>query len=163
MNGRCNCTYLLFPISPPSYINSLEDDSWDKLKDCPLFPEEEIAADDNQVVQKPRGMAKQILCSPAEVNLHNIFHLPHRSWCPHCVAACRNTQAHASQAKSPHRMLPLIAFGYCFVKGAGDESLATVLVARLYPSRALIACACDHKGPDECATFRLSLFLKESG
>ena len=65
MNGSCNCKHFHFPISPPSYINSIEDDSWDKLEDCPIFPEqhaniertiaeEEIAADDNQVVQKPK-------------------------------------------------------------------------------------------------------------
>ena len=174
MNGSCNCKHFHFLISPPSYINSIEDDSWDKLEDCPIFPEqhaniertsaeEEIAADDNQVLQKPRGMPEPILPSPAEVNLHNLSHIPYRSWCQHCVAARRNAQAHASQAKSPQRMLPLIVFDYCFVKGASDETLATVLVARLYPSRALFACVCDNKGPDECATFRLSLFLKENG
>ena len=126
MNSSCNCKHFHFPISPPSYINSIEDDSWDKLEDCPIVPEqhaniertiaeEEIAADDNQVVQKPRGMPEPILPSPAGVNLHNISHLLYRSWCQHCVAARRNAQAHASQAKSPQRMLPLIVFDYrCF-------------------------------------------------
>ena len=60
-------------------------------------------------------------------------------------------------------MLPLIVFDYCVVKGASDETLAAVLVARLYPSRALFACVCDKKGPDEYATFKLGIFLKESG
>ena len=133
MNGRCNCTHLLFPISSASYINSLEDDRWDKLEDYPISPEqhanverviaeEETAAHDNQVVQKQRGMPEPILPSPTEVNLHNLSHLPYRSWCPHCVAARRNAQARASQAKSPHRMLPLIVFHYCFAKCAMKHS-----------------------------------------
>ena len=86
MNGRCNCTHLLCPISPPSYINSLEDDSWNKFEDCPMLAEqhanverviaeEEIAADDNRVAQKPRGMPEPILPNPAEVNLHSLSHI----------------------------------------------------------------------------------------
>ena len=55
----------------------------------------------------------------------------------------------------------MIDFVYGVVKGVSDETLAAVLVARLYPSRASFACVCDHKGPDEYATFRLGLFLKE--
>ena len=37
-----------------------------------VMANEEIAADDNQVVQKPRGMPESILPSPAEVNMHNL-------------------------------------------------------------------------------------------
>ena len=123
---------------------------------CFLFPEqnakverviaeEKFTADDNQVVQKPRVVPKPTSPSPAEVSLHNLSHLPYRSWCPHCAAARRRVQAHASQAKSPHWMLPVIVFDYWFVEGASDETLVTVLVARLYPSRALFACVCDTK------------------
>ena len=99
--------------------------------------EEEIVADVNQKVQKPRGMPEPTLPSPAELNLHNLSRLPYRYWCPNCAAARRNAQAHASQAKSPHRMLPVIVVDDCVVKGASDETLAAVLVARLHPSQAL--------------------------
>ena len=108
-------------------------------------------------------MPEPILPSPTARNLHNLSHLPYRSWCPHCVAARRFAQAHAYQAKSPHRTTPLIVFDYRFVKGSSDETLVTVPVARLYPSRALLACVYNHKRPDEYATLRLGLFLKETG
>ena len=52
---------------------------------------------------------------------------------------------------------------YCFVRDRHDQDLLTVLVARLYPSRAIIAIPCDVKGPDEYATKRLAAFLKASG
>jgi hypothetical protein len=44
-----------------------------------------------------------------------------------------------------------------------DEDLATVLVARLYPSKAICAVVCDQKGIDDHVIARLAGFIKESG
>ena len=51
-----------------------------------------------------------------------------------------------------------------FVRDSLDEKLATLLVGRLYPSRALFATVTDSKGGEDIADIqRLSSFFKESG
>ena len=52
---------------------------------------------------------------------------------------------------------------YCFVRDKDDKDVVTVLVARLYPSRMMLATVVDSKGPERNAVARLAKFLKDTG
>ena len=56
--------------------------------------EEEIVAETGESVVVPKGLPSPSLPSKAEVEHHNLTHLPYRSWCPFCVAARRKNNAH---------------------------------------------------------------------
>ena len=56
--------------------------------------EEEIVAETGESVVVPKGLPSPGLPSNAEVEHHNLTHLPYRSWCPFCVAARRKNNAH---------------------------------------------------------------------
>ena len=49
--------------------------------------EEEIVAETGESVVVPKGLPSPSLPSKAEVEHHNLTHLPYRTWCPFCVAA----------------------------------------------------------------------------
>ena len=48
--------------------------------------EEEVVAESGECIVLPKGLPTPVLPSKAEVEHHNLTHLPYRSWCPHCVA-----------------------------------------------------------------------------
>ena len=52
---------------------------------------------------------------------------------------------------------------YCFMRDVHDEVLATVLVVKLYPAKALLAVVCPSKGTDEIIIQRVAQFIKDSG
>ena len=73
---------------------------------------------------------------------------------------------HATQISTPphfSRAIPLLVVDYCFLKNSSDQDLITVLVARLYPARALFAVQSDMKGNDPYTVTRLATFIKHSG
>ena len=59
--------------------------------------------------------------------------------------------------------MPLLVMDYCFLKSNTDETILTVLVAKLYPFMAVFACPCKHKGDDDYVTKRLALWLQGCG
>ena len=123
--------------------------------------EDMVDGDDGSVVQAARALPEPKKPTREEVARHNINHLPYRNWCPHCVSCRRSNAAHPSKS-SAERTLPLFVSDYCFVRKA-DESLVTVLVGKLYPSRSAFASVCDAKGPDDSVTDRLAAFFRETG
>ena len=52
---------------------------------------------------------------------------------------------------------------YCFVKTTDDTEMLTVLVAKIYPYRAVFACPCNEKGPDEYVTARFAKWILNCG
>ena len=59
--------------------------------------------------------------------------------------------------------MPEVSFDYGFVKHNTDANFLTVLVGRLYPSRAVFATPCPAKGPDAHTTARLASFFRACG
>ena len=111
--------------------------------------------------QKPVSLRGPSEPSQAEVDLHNLTHLPYRSWCPHCVATRRPNVAH--RTSKTESTLPLLVMDYCYVRDAVDQDLTTVLVARVFPYRMTFAMSVDVKGRDESAIQRLAQFIKTCG
>ena len=122
-----------------------------------------IDADDEVVVQPARPMPQPMVPSAAEVAAHNITHLPYRAWCPHCVSSRRPNSQHRVSSSSSRRMDPLIVADYCFVRDNDDDEPVTLLVARLYPSRSMLATVVKAKGPEQTAVARLAKFIRDSG
>ena len=66
------------------------------------------------------------LPSAEEVAEHELTHLPHRSWCSHCVRGNGKTP---DQRKSDRKqVLPGLHLDYCFMGSAGDETKVIVVV-----------------------------------
>ena len=59
--------------------------------------------------------------------------------------------------------MPLLVADYCQVCGRKDEELATIMVARLYPSKALLAVYEDQKRVDDHVITRLAAFIRDTG
>ena len=168
-NSFCK-SYQCCPISPIPSI----DDGWEAIGDAPVFadsselrdgePADIVDADGEDVIQPGKPLPEPRIPSKAEVDAHNVTHLPYRSWCPHCVRARRPNSQHRCRSSASQRSLPLLVADYCYIKDIHDNQLKTVLVARLYPARALMATICEKKGPeDEYAVTRLASFIKDSG
>ena len=147
-------------------------------EDCPIpidragvpggngFSQDDIVTtDDEDSFICPRAVPSPWEPSADIVARHNLTHLPYQNWCPHCVAARKNNMAHQNLAgKSASRALPLLVLDYCYLRENSTEDQLCVLVGRLYPSRALFATPCDHKGQhDKHTGGRLCQFLRSSG
>ena len=152
-------------------------DGYQSPEDCPIpvdktgacdtggqrYEDEIVDTDDEDAFISGRCMPCPGEPSPQEVARHNLTHLPYRAWCPHCVAARRNNQAHQKGTSAP-RSLPLLVLDYCFIRDGDASDNLTVLVGRLYPSRALFATVVTHKGASDTHTVsRLCNFLRASG
>ena len=171
--------YSCFPVRPldtdsyPVCGVGDGDDGWEAVEDShiPAVSGDQqvdesgdiLSADDDEVVQRAVPMPAPITPSKREVEIHNLTHLPYRSWCKHCVAARRPNSHHRRQPSSRQRTVPLLVADYAYVRDHLDKSLATVLVARLLPSNLTMATVCDEKGLDPQTVARLAQFIKESG
>ena len=119
-----------------------------------------LDAEEDDVVQPARCLPCPVAPSPKEIAIHNLTHMPYRSWCRHCVAARRPNSHHRSLPSA--RSIPLLVADYCFLGDSDDSTKVTVLVACLYPSRSILATVVPAKGPDSQAVARLATFIKES-
>ena len=84
--------------------------------------------------------------SAEERRMHNITHIPFRSWCPHCVAARGKNFPHLRSSEVKEDEFPCVHLDYCFMRDeAGGESVP-VLVSRYSDSKSLAAHVVPHKG-----------------
>ena len=166
----------LCPVRPANSIPSSsveEEEGFESIQDAatPAFvdrgeaiPEGDlIDADDDSVVQPALCLPCPKSPSAAQVAAHNVTHMPYRSWCPHCVASRRPNTQHRSSSSPSDRSDPLLVADYCFIRDSDDETFVTVLVARLYPSRAMLSTVVNPKGPETNAVARLARFIHDSG
>ena len=126
-------------------------------------PKDIVDDDEDSAIQPGMPLPEPITPTAIQVAAHNLTHLPYRSWCSHCVRARRANSHHRSIPSSRQRTTPLLVADYCFVRDCQDKELATVLVGRLYPSKALFAVVCDQKGVDNYVVTRLAHFIRDSG
>ena len=165
---------MLYPLRPPILPGATgEDPGYASPADSPIpvcgggdiaEPEDDTeVVEDGGCIRIGKGQPEPREPTPAEVNRHNLTHLPYRSWCPHCVAARRANSPHAAGSKE--RQKPLFVSDYCSVSDCHTEGdNLTVLVGKLYPPKSLFAVVCDCKGAhDEYTVGRLCQFLRECG
>ena len=162
------------PVSPNIPHEREEHEGWESINDAdvlaapasagqPMEQLDEINADDDEAVQIARPIPAPMTPSKAQRDAHEVTHLPYRSWCPHCVAARRSNSQHKRMSSSS-RTLPLLVADYCQLKDTEDGLEGVqVLVARLYPARAILATVVNAKGSEENAVNRVASFIKDSG
>ena len=56
-----------------------------------------------------------MLPSQAEIDEHNITHLPFRRWCPFCLRGRGISSGHFSRKEADESQVPVIAVDYCFL------------------------------------------------
>ena len=167
----CPVRPFICPLVPPAIG---DDEGWEQPNDSHIMADHQdvqrekiddiIDIDDDIVCQPCSPMPEPMVPTAAQIAAHNITHLPYRSWCPHCVAARRPNSHHSRTGQSEdQKSSPLLVADYCFMKDFEDEETVTVLVARLYPAKALLATVCSSKGVDEQVIARVAAFVRESG
>jgi hypothetical protein len=100
--------------------------------------------------------------SQAEVDLHELHHLPYRNWCPHCVRGQGKDLDHRRSAGG-ERGLSEYHFDYCF---PGDEFgfKLTILVGRERVGGMCMATVVPTKGTNGCFELHKILeFIRQCG
>ena len=171
MNNFC-CPFLC-PVSP-SIDGAIGSEGCASIDDSPIpaasksdienvVTDEEVEADSGDAWQRLKGMPEPIEPSKAEVERHNLSHLPYKSWCQHCVAARRAAAPHLAQKEGNRRSVPLLVFDYAFLRAADEDETIPCLIGKMYPMRTVIAVVCDQKGRDPHVVSRLAAFIRENG
>jgi hypothetical protein len=110
----------------------------------------------------PVKMADPLLPKAEEINLHDLTHLPHRSWCSHCVRAKGKALEHRRGLRE--HQLPELHVDYCFMGTAAVDKTRAILVAKQPGTKYLMASVMPLKGAShEFPAKRLCAFLRELG
>lgn len=92
----------------------------------------EVAREDDDNTDKGKREMKKmldpLLPTEAEVQQHNLSHLPYRNWCPHCVRGRGVEMEHRRRRPGDEPPTPEYHLDYCF-PGDTDGNKLTVLVA----------------------------------
>ena len=104
---------------------------------------------DEVEAQEPVRRAEVYTPSTEEVRRHNITHMPHRSWCPQCVAGRSKDDAHRKRHEPEEGRGPEVHYDYAFLRNKEGGEQATVLVGRCRRSKFLVAYVVPSKGVSE--------------
>ena len=107
--------------------------------------EESDEEGDDQSKRAPKKIADPRMPTSAEVEDHNLTHLPYRSWCVHCVRGRGEQTSHRRQGPRPESAIPEIHMDYCFV-GRKDEDAQPIFVARDPDTRMTVSYLVQNKG-----------------
>ena len=110
----------------------------------------------------PIKVADPRLPNADEIEQHNLTHLPYRSWCPHCVRGKGKTMDHRKVDRE--RTVREIHVDYCFMGTKSDTSAKSILVAKEYESKSVMASVVPVKGSSqEFPARRIVAFIRELG
>ena len=80
----------------------------------------EISAEAEEEMRRPRPAARPYTLTRAEVYEHEVIHLPHGSWCRHCVHGRGVSCLHVRPDKNDKIGIS-ISMDYCFDNGEEDD------------------------------------------
>merc|ERR1712127_610695 len=75
----------------------------------------------------------------------------------------RRAAPHRRSKASSRRGIPLLVADYCYMRDCHDTELATVLVVKIYPAKAMMAIVVDQKGLSQSVINKVAKFIKDSG
>ena len=101
--------------------------------------------------------------SQAEVDAHELTHLPFRKWCRHCMRGRGKEMPHKKGATDKVSDLHELSLDYCFPGNTGGVSPLTVLVARERLTKMVLAAVVPRKGPNRGVALRVATFIEELG
>ena len=121
-----------------------------------------VAPEEDHGGRKPIKVADPKLPTQAEIDEHNLTHLPFRNWCRHCVRGKGRSADHRVDAR-PDGMAE-VHMDYCFMNSSSGEVKHTILVAREKFTRMTLATEVPMKGASvEFPARRVLAFIKELG
>ena len=100
--------------------------------------------------------------TPVQWAKHAISHLPYHPGCSICRACKMSNIGHVRSHESD-RTIPLLVGDYAFCRDSKDESLATLLILRLFPYKLIFAFVVPSKGPDPMVVTRLAKLITDCG
>ena len=106
---------IMFP-SP----GDMEDDEPPPEQAEEVEPEFEV---EEEEAQSADAQKTPMLPSQAEIDEHNITHLPFRNWCPFCIRGRGLSSGHFARKTTEEQQVPTISVDYCFM----GDSLWTYL------------------------------------
>ena len=108
---------------------------------------------------KPNLIPLPVGPTATERALHEITHLPYRSWCKHCVAGKGKQTPHRHGASH----LPVVQIDHAFTTIPEEDVRATVLTAIDVRTQMCMAAIVPSKGATPYAIAELKRFLFECG
>ena len=102
-----------------------------------------------------------LLPKRAEVEAHEMTHLPFRNWCQHCISGRGIERPHART--KGERLFPEFHFDFCFPGSEGADKTMTVLVIRERKTRMTMATVVPSKSVSNFVTRRVCSFIRELG
>ena len=113
-------------------------------------------------VRAPKRVLDPRVPTQAEVDEHNMTHLPYRSWCTHCVRGRGEAHPHRNSGDE-ERDVPELHMDYCFM-GKVDEKAQPILVVKERDTRMMCSMLVGEKGAvDEHVIKRIIAFIQELG
>ena len=105
----------------------------------------DIEEEDAEDVLQPRVFNRPHTTTKAEIEAHEVTHLPYRSWCAHCAAGKGVSAPHCHGDDSENIGIT-IRLDYCFMGDEASETAPPVLSMWDDGHRALWALLVDNKG-----------------
>ena len=147
-------------------MNGCEDEAGDTVR-----PKTEVEGEEEDVAERvgeeaggreAKKMQNPRMPTAAEVEEHNLTHLPFRSWCRHCVRGRGKEMPHKQMGDQPG--MPELHVDLCFLGEEADPgNTITVLVARERETRMTMATVVPSKSASSFTSKRLVAFMKEVG
>ena len=108
--------------------------------------EQECEEDDEVETGKrmPARMADPQLPTEEEVQMHQLTHLPYRSWCCQCIRGRGKALEHRRQNRE--HQVPEVHLDYCFMGTAKDRKTKCILVAKEANTRYVLSTAVPMDG-----------------
>ena len=95
-------------------------------------------------VRSPKKVQDPRVPTQAEVDEHNMTHLPYLSWCTHCVRGRGEAHPH-HESGDEERDVPELHMDYCFM-GKVDETAQPILVMKERDTRMMCSMLVGEKG-----------------
>ena len=84
--------------------------------------EQEEEVEEEEEARKPRVPRRPVAPTKAEIEEHEVTHLPPRDWCPHCVAGHGISNQHrASKETEEDKIGITVGLDYCFMREGREK------------------------------------------
>ena len=146
MNTTMMCTGGFSQAGEPSVSPQDEDQ--------PMNPENTVGASEEVGAGEQEAILAKALPSPTqptrnEIQAHVLTHLPHRSWCGHCLNGRGTSLPHFRSKTEGEHVVPTVSIDYFSMGPSGQEEaqgVISMLAVKSHESRNTFAHVVERKG-----------------
>ena len=113
--------------------------------------------------REARKMRSPEMPSQAEVDVHELTHVPFRSWCRHCIRGRGKESNHSSKCDRESGSIPEFSFDWCFPGEEVPGKTLSVLVGRMRDTRMTLSTMSPTKSSGSWIASRVLAFFRECG